>query len=218
MIKLVAFLGNYGKEYEKTRHNVSWYFEDSLPFAGKLSWQNKFKGEIASFTPQELSQWACDTKICSKKDGSPVLVPEEAPSHIYFLKPLTYMNLSGDSIFEVANFYKIQPSEIMVVHDELELEPGFVSLKWSGGLGGHNGLRSTKAVLNTPDFFRLRFGIGRPDNDNIGVADWVLSRFTAEQQELMQNVFSQTNLLLVKVLLSKEPKDLVQGWSKKKLI
>lgn len=218
MIKLVAFLGNYGKEYEKTRHNVSWYFEDSLPFAGKLSWQNKFKGEIASFTPQELSQWACDTKICSKKDGSPVLVPEEAPSHIYFLKPLTYMNLSGDSIIEVANFYKIQPCEIMVVHDELELEPGFVSLKWSGGLGGHNGLRSTKAVLNTPDFFRLRFGIGRPDNENIGVADWVLSRFTAEQQELMQNVFSQTNLLLVKVLLSKEPKDLVQGWGKKKLI
>ena len=218
MIKLVAFLGNYGKEYEKTRHNVSWYFEDSLPFAGKLSWQNKFKGEIASFTPQELSQWACDTKICSKKDGSPVLVPEEAPSHIYFLKPLTYMNLSGDSIIEVANFYKIQPSEMMVVHDELELEPGFVSLKWSGGLGGHNGLRSTKAVLNTPGFFRLRFGIGRPDNDNIGVADWVLSRFTAEQQELMQNVFSQTNLLLVKVLLSKEPKDLVQGWGKKKLI
>ena len=218
MIKLVAFLGNYGKEYEKTRHNVSWYFEDSLPFAGKLSWQNKFKGEIASFTPQELSQWACDTKICSKKDGSPVLVPEESPSHIYFLKPLTYMNLSGDSIIEVTNFYKIQPSEIMVVHDELELEPGFVSLKWSGGLGGHNGLRSTKAVLNTPDFFRLRFGIGRPDNDHIGVADWVLSRFTAEQQELMQNVFSQTNLLLVKVLLSKEPKDLVQGWGKKKLI
>ena len=218
MIKLVTFLGNYGKEYEKTRHNVSWYFEDSLPFAGKLSWQSKFKGEIASFTPQELSKWACDTKICSKKDGSPVLVPEESPSHIYFLKPLTYMNLSGDSIIEVANFYKIQPSEIMVVHDELELEPGFVSLKWSGGLGGHNGLRSTKAVLNTPDFFRLRFGIGRPDNDNIGVADWVLSRFTAEQQELMQNVFSQTNLLLVKVLLSKEPKDLVQGWGKKKLI
>ena len=218
MIKLVAFLGNYGKEYEKTRHNVSWYFEDSLPFAGKLSWQSKFKGEIASFTPQELSKWACDTKICSKKDGSPVLVPEESPSHIYFLKPLTYMNLSGDSIIEVANFYKIQPSEMMVVHDELELEPGFVSLKWSGGLGGHNGLRSTKAVLNTPDFFRLRFGIGRPDNDNIGVADWVLSRFTAEQQELMQNVFSQTNLLLVKVLLSKEPKDLVQGWGNKKLI
>ena len=218
MIKLVAFLGNYGKEYEKTRHNVSWYFEDSLPFANKLSWQNKFKGELASLTPQELSQWACDTKIYSKKDGSPVLVPEEAPAHIYFLKPLTYMNLSGDSIIEVANFYKIQPSEILVVHDELELEPGFVSLKWSGGLGGHNGLRSTKAVLGTPDFFRLRFGIGRPDNDKISVADYVLSRFTAEQQEVMQNVFSQTNLLLVKILLSKTPADLIQSWGKKKLL
>ena len=217
MIKLVAFLGNYGKEYEKTRHNVSWYFEDSLPFAGRLSWQSKFKGEIASFTPQELSQWACDTKICSKKDGSPVLVPEEAPAHIYFLKPMTYMNLSGDSIIEVANFYKIQPSEIMVVHDELELAPGFVSLKWSGGLGGHNGLRSTKAVLNTPDFWRLRFGIGRPDNPNISVADYVLSRFTDDQQELMQNVFSQTNLLLVKILLSKNPADYLQSWGKKKI-
>ena len=218
MIKLVAFLGNYGKEYEKTRHNVSWYFEDSLPFANRLSWQNKFKGEIASFTPAELSQWACDTKICSKKDGSPVLVPDEAPSHIYFLKPLTYMNLSGDSIIEVANFYKIQPSEIMVVHDELELAPGFVSLKWSGGLGGHNGLRSTKAVLGTPDFWRLRFGIGRPDNPNISVADYVLSRFTPDQQEQMQNVFSQTNLLLVKLLLSKDPNNLLQPWSKKNLL
>lgn len=217
MIQLVAFLGNYGKEYEKTRHNVSWYFEDSLPFANRLSWQNKFKGEITSFTPQELAQWACDTKICSKKDGSPVLVPEEAPAHIYFLKPLTYMNLSGDSIIEVANFYKIKPEEIMVVHDELELAPGFVSLKWSGGLGGHNGLRSTKAVLNTPDFWRLRFGIGRPDNPDISVADYVLSRFTEPQQEMMQNVFSQTNLLLVKVLLSKNPQDLIQTWGKKKL-
>ncbi len=218
MIKLVAFLGNYGKEYEKTRHNVAWYFEDSFPFANKLSWQSKFKGELAVITPAELSQLACDAKICSKKDGSPVLVPEEAPAHIYFLKPMTYMNLSGDSIIEVANFYKIKPEEILVVHDELELQPGFVSWKWSGGLGGHNGLRSTKAVLNTPDFWRLRFGIGRPDNDKIGVADWVLSKFTAEQQEIMQNVFSQTNLLFVKALLSKNPADFIQNWGKKNLI
>lgn len=218
MIKLVAFLGNFGSEYEKTRHNVAWYFEDSLPFAQKLSWQNKFKGEIASVTPQEISQWACDFKICSKKDGSPVLVPEDSPAHIYFLKPLTYMNLSGESIIEVANFYKIKPEEILVIHDELELEFGFVSLKWSGGLGGHNGLRSTKSVLNTPDFWRLRFGIGRPQNDNIGIADWVLSRFSSEQQESIQNIFSQTNLLFVKLLLSPEPKNLIQAWSKKKIL
>ena len=218
MIKLVAFLGNYGREYEKTRHNVAWYFVDFLPFSSRLSWQSKFKGEIASCTPAELAQWACDSKICSKKDGSPVLVPDEAPAHIYFLKPMTYMNLSGDSIIEAASFYKIAPQEILVVHDELELAPGFVSLKWSGGLGGHNGLRSTKAVLNTADFWRLRFGIGRPDNENIGVADYVLSRFTAEQQELMQNVFSQANFLFVKLLLSREPKDLIPVWDKKRVI
>ena len=106
----------------------------------------------------------------------------------------------------------------MVVHDELELAPGFVSLKWSGGLGGHNGLRSTKAVLNTPDFWRLRFGIGRPDNDKISVADFVLSKFTGEQQEMMQNVFSQANLLLVKLLLNKDPKSLIQTWGKKKCL
>lgn len=218
MIKLVAFLGNYGREYEKTRHNVAWYFEDSLPFASKLSWQSKFKGEITSLTPQELAIWACEAKIASKKDGSPILVPQEAPAHIYFLKPMTYMNLSGESIIEAATFYKILPEEILVVHDELELAQGFVSLKWSGGLGGHNGLRSTKSVLNTADFWRLRFGIGRPDNPNIGVADYVLSRFTQEQQEIMQNVFSQTNLLLVKLLLSKEPASLIQTWGKKNLL
>ncbi len=69
MIRLVAFLGNFGREYEKTRHNVAWYFEDSLPFAQKLSWQSKFKGEIASFSPNDLAQWACDSKICSKKES-----------------------------------------------------------------------------------------------------------------------------------------------------
>lgn len=218
MIELVAFLGNYGREYEKTRHNVAWYFEDSLPFASKLSWQNKFKGEIASCTPDELSKWAADTKICSTKEGLPVKIPEDAPSHIYFLKPLTYMNLSGESIIEAANFYKIKPENILVIHDELELEPGFVSFKWSGGLGGHNGLRSTKTVLNTADFWRLRFGIGRPDNPNISVADYVLGHFTAEQQEFMQNVFSQANLLFVKALLSSNPDRLLGEWGKKKLV
>src|SRR5574344_176287 len=218
MIELVAFLGNYGKEYEKTRHNVSWIFESFLPFENKLTWQNKFKGEIASCTPEQLSSWACESKIMSTKDGSPVKIPDGSPSHIYFLKPQTYMNASGESIIDVVNFYKLKPENVLVIHDELELPFGYISLKWSGGLGGHNGLRSTKAVLNTPDFWRLRFGIGRPDNKKIGVADYVLGHFTADQQEQMQNVFSQTNLLLVKVLLSKNPKDLIQTWGKKNLL
>ena len=119
------------------------------------------------------------------------------------------MNLSGESIIEVVNFYKLKPENVLVIHDELEMLPGFVSLKWSGGLGGHNGLRSTKAVLNTPDFWRLRFGIGRPSNDKISVADYVLGHFTNEEQEIMGNVFSQTNLLFVKALLSKEPSNLI---------
>lgn len=216
MIELVVFLGNYGKEYEKTRHNVAWYFEDSLPFADKIYWQSKFKGKFASITPKDLADWAADYKICSKKDGSPVLIAEEAPSHIYFLKPETYMNLSGESIIEVANFYKIKPENILLVHDELELNLGFVSLKWSGGLGGHNGLRSTKAVFNTADFWRLRFGIGRPEHKDI--ASYVLSTFTQDEQEKMQNVFSQTNLLFVKALLSKEPGNLIQAWGKKNLL
>lgn len=216
MIELVVFLGNYGREYEKTRHNVAWYFEDSLPFASKFYWQSKFKGQFSTITPQQLSEFAAEFKICSKKDGSPVIVPEEAPAHIYFLKPETYMNLSGESIIEVANFYKIKPENILVIHDELELAVGFVSLKWSGGLGGHNGLRSTKTVLNTPDFWRLRFGIGRPEHKDI--ASYVLSRFSQDEQELMQSVFSQTNLLFVKLLLSKEPQKLIQTWGKKNLL
>ena len=127
------------------------------------------------------------------------------------------MNLSGESIIEAANFYKIKPENILVVHDEIEMSPGFVSLKWSGGLGGHNGLRSTKAVLNTADFWRLRFGVGRPDNPTISVADYVLGRFSEEEQELMQNVFSQTDLLFVKALLSANPDRLLGEWGKKKL-
>lgn len=216
MIQLVAFLGNYGKEYEKTRHNVAWLFEESLPFANKLSWQKKFKGEIASCTPYELAQWACDSGVLAKKDGSPFSVPEDSPAHIYFLKPLTYMNLSGDSIIEVANFYKLKPENILVVHDELELQPGFVSLKWSGGLGGHNGLRSTKAVLNTPDFYRIRFGIGRPDHKDI--AGYVLSSFTSDEQIILSQVFAQTAPMFVKELLAKDPQRLVSEWSKKNLL
>lgn len=210
MIKLVAFLGNYGAEYNLTRHNVAWFFSDSLPWADKFSWQTKFKGQIASCAPSDLAAWACDAGVASKKDGTPVIVPEEAPDKIYFLKPETYMNLSGESVIEAANFYKIKPEEILVVHDELELAPGFYSFKWSGGLGGHNGLRSMKACFGTADFFRLRFGIGRPNHDDI--AGYVLSRFTEDEQILMKQVFSEASKLFVKALLCKDAERLVGKW------
>ena len=190
---VIAGLGNPGSEYENTRHN-------------------------AGFITIDILAEKTGIRVNRQKHRALVGTGIIAGHKVMLVKPQTYMNLSGESIIEVANFYKIKPDEILVIHDELELETGFVSFKWSGGLGGHNGLRSTKQVLNTPDFWRLRFGIGRPQNDKMSVADWVLSKFSDEQQEILQNVFSQTNFLLVKVLLSKNPADYLQNWGKKKLV
>lgn len=214
MIKLVAFLGNYGKEYEKTRHNVAWQFQASLAFANKLSWQSKFKGNYAAIEPDQLAQWCAETDILAIKDGSPVIIPEEM-SRIYFLKPETYMNLSGESIIELANFYKIKPEETLIVHDELELPMGTVSFKWSGGLGGHNGLRSTKQVFGTADFWRLRFGLTKPTDWDI--AAYVLGKFTEDQEIILSQIFPQAATLLAKVLFSKTPEKFLQEWGKKKL-
>ena len=218
MIKLVAFLGNYGAEYAGTRHNVAWTFAEQLPFYDRLSFQNKFKGDYAAVETKTLAQWFADTKMYAKKDGSAPVVPEDAPDKIYFLKPLTYMNLSGESVGELARFYKINPAEILVVHDELELPIGTVSLKWSGGLGGHNGLRSMKATFGTADFWRLRFGLTKPvDRD---IAGYVLSKFTADENIILAQEFSQTNEMFAKFLLSNDEnqKRILQSWTKKKIV
>lgn len=190
MISLFAFLGNYGPKYSGNRHNAAWLFSDSLKCCTSLNWQKKFKGQFASK---------------SFPDG------KGGERQVYFLKPETYMNLSGDSIGEAARFYKIKPEEILVIHDELELQPGTMSLKWSGGLGGHNGLRSTKAVLGTADFWRLRFGIGRPSHDDI--SGWVLSDFTSDERIKLEQVFLQGNELF-ETLLTAEPEKLLDKWKK----
>ncbi len=215
MIQLVVFLGNYGSEYSKTRHNVAWQFLDSLPFSSRFSWQQKFKGEFLSFSREELSSLFCESKILCAKDGSPVKVSDNAPPKVYFLKPLTYMNNSGLSAIELASFFKIKPEEILVVHDELEMALGFVSLKFSGGLGGHNGLRSMKSVFNTPDFWRLRFGLSKPSG--VDIADYVLSPFSQDERIVLDSVFTQTHNLFAEILLSSTPEKLLQNWSKKKL-
>ena len=199
MIQLVVFLGNYGSEYSKTRHNVAWQFLDSLPFSSRFSWQQKFKGEFLSFSREELSSLFCESKILCAKDGSPVKVSDNAPPKVYFLKPLTYMNNSGLSAIELASFFKIKPEEILVVHDELEMALGFVSLKFSGGLGGHNGLRSMKSVFNTPDFWRLRFGLSKPSG--VDIADYVLSPFSQDERIVLDSVFTQTHNLFAEILL-----------------
>ena len=196
MITLVAFLGNFGKQYEGNRHNVAWQFADTLPFASSLFWQKKFKAQYAT------RQF--DTPGASSGDRTV----------IHFLKPETFMNLSGESIGAACSFFKLKPENVLVVHDELELPLGTVSLKWSGGLGGHNGLRSTKAVLGTPDFWRLRFGIGRPDHPD--VASYVLSDFSSDERISLGWVWPEAAKLL-EAIVEKGPEPFLKEWAKKKV-
>lgn len=212
MIQLVAFLGNYGKEYEKTRHNAAWQFAESLPFYNRLNFSNKFQSQIASLDFMEFVNLAIQFYPELSKNEQAFSISKNAPSKFFFIKPQTYMNLSGNSIGEVCQFYKIAAQQILVVHDELELNPGFFSLKFSGGLAGHNGLRSTKSVLGTSDFFRLRFGIGKPANVNI--ADYVLSNFSNDEFNLMTLVYQKAGLCFCKALLSSEPLRLISQWGK----
>jgi PTH1 family peptidyl-tRNA hydrolase len=173
MNRLYAFLGNYGKEYSGNRHNVAWQFLDALPLAGSLTWERKFKGKVAS--------------------------REIAGERIWFLKPETYMNNSGESIGELMRFYRLEPAEVLAVHDELEMPFGAFGFKFSGGLGGHNGLRSMEKHLGTRDYARLRFGIGRPAHDD--VAGYVLSDFSASERELLNTaVFPQAAKALAECL------------------
>jgi peptidyl-tRNA hydrolase, PTH1 family len=157
VIKLYAFLGNHGREYSGHRHNVAWQFLESLSFFGELRWDRKHRGRFA--------------------------VRDTEAGRTWLLCPETYMNLSGDSAAELMRFFQIAPDEILVIHDELEMSFGSFGLKSGGGLGGHNGLRSLEARLGTRDFARMRFGIGRPDHDD--VAGYVLSDFSKEERELL---------------------------------
>ncbi len=190
MIALVAFLGNHGKQYAQNRHNVAWQFADALPAFSSLSWQKKFKGLYTS-------------KMSALGEI------------VHCIKPETFMNLSGESIAAVCGFFKLKPEEVLVVHDEIELPLGTVSLKWSGGLGGHNGLRSTKTCLGTPDFWRLRFGVGRPEHSD--VAGFVLSDFTSDERITLSRVWPATGELL-DIVLEKGPEPLLKEWAKKKIV
>ncbi|MCR5762415.1 MAG: aminoacyl-tRNA hydrolase [Treponema sp.] len=216
MIQLVAFLGNYGHEYAHTRHNAAWLFEKSLPVSSKISWSNKYKSDFFSVDYDTFVSWLCDSGLINHRSDGSLPVPSGCPKKLFFMKPLTYMNLSGDAIVEAAHFFKIPPEDILIIHDEIELPIGTVSLKWSGGLGGHNGLRSAKAVLGTADFWRLRLGVGKPANG--GVADYVLGNFTSDEDIILSQVFPQVAVLLAKVLISLDPHKLVPEWGKKKLL
>ncbi len=150
MIRVVVGLGNPGQQYEKTRHNVGYWFNDRLAsrLSGKWSVEKRFNGRLAS------------VDIGGHK--------------VYLLKPDTYMNLSGQSVFALLKYYDLNIAECLVVHDELDFEAGVVRLKQGGGHAGHNGLKSIISCFGNSDFLRLRLGVGRPKGQS-NVADYVLS-------------------------------------------
>lgn len=163
MIRLVFFLGNPGRKYASTRHNLAWLVLESLSFYSDLSWKRKFRGEYAQKTIQG--------------------------ERLVLLKPLTFMNRSGGCVREAAGFFKIAPAEMLVVHDEVELDFDQIRFKWGGGLGGHNGLRSVSESLGTKEFCRLRLGIGRPVRGE--VSSYVLGGFSREQEELLPELLDR---------------------------
>jgi PTH1 family peptidyl-tRNA hydrolase len=152
---LVAGLGNPGREYERTRHNAGWMVVDELARRHDGSFRSKFSGQLAEVRDGDL--------------------------RLALLKPETYMNVSGRSVGQATRFFKVEPDALLVVHDDVDLEPGRLQARLGGGLAGHNGLRSIAEVLATQEFLRLRIGVGRPDRgDRRPVADYVLSAFEPE--------------------------------------
>src|SRR5436190_6752949 len=152
---LIVGLGNPGRKYARHRHNAGWMVLDELARRHSASWKGKFSGQLAEL----------------RLDGHRVAL----------LKPETYMNESGRSVAEAARFYKLEPDAILVVHDEGDLDLGRLQARKGGGLAGHNGLRSIAQQLKTPEFMRLRIGVGRPGRgDRRPLADYVLSDFTAD--------------------------------------
>ena len=152
---LVAGLGNPGREYERTRHNVGWMVADELARRHEGSYRGKFSGQLAEVRADER--------------------------RLALLKPETYMNESGRSIAAAVRFFKVAPEALLVVHDDVDLEEGRLQARLGGGLAGHNGLRSIAQALGTQDFLRLRIGVGRPGRgDPRPVSDYVLSPFQPE--------------------------------------
>lgn len=156
-IKLIVGLGNPGREYEATRHNAGVWFVDALAkqYNCSLSLQSKFQGMT--------DKMQCQQQIC----------------HLFV--PNTYMNVCGRAVAAIMRFYKIDPTALLVVHDELDFDAGVIRLKEGGGHGGHNGLRDIIACIGSKDFYRMRVGIGHPGNKN-KVASFVLKPPTKQEQ------------------------------------
>ncbi|MCA0972714.1 aminoacyl-tRNA hydrolase [Halobacillus litoralis] len=162
-MKCIVGLGNPGKKYDKTRHNIGFMVLDEL--AAQNHWsvsQTKFRG---LYTTEHV-------------DGEKILL----------LKPQTYMNLSGESVRAFMDYYDIEVDDLLVVYDDLDLPPGKIRLRKKGGHGGHNGIRNIIDQLGTKEFKRLRMGIGRPAAP-VTVVDYVLGEFPkSEQQDVTDSI------------------------------
>lgn len=152
-IKLFVGLGNPGQKYEDTRHNAGFWWVDQVSTStnSKLALEPKFFGAVAKLNS--------NAKLNSKTELN-------STADTWLLKPTTFMNASGKAVAALANYYKVLPEQILVIHDELDLPAGIVKLKNGGGHGGHNGLKDITAALGTANFWRLRLGIGHPGDRN----------------------------------------------------
>lgn len=173
-IALIVGLGNPGKEYEATRHNAGFWFVDAIARQQQLSFkpEKKFHGQLARFTL--------------------------AGQDVWLLKPDTFMNLSGQAVQAVCQFYKIPLEQILVAHDELDLEPGMARLKKGGGHGGHNGLRDIMQRMGK-DFYRLRIGIGHPGHKE-KVTGHVLNKVSADDERAIEYAIDDALRVLPEVI------------------
>ena len=163
MIRLIVGLGNPGSKHEADRHNAGFWFIDRLAAQHKqfLQTEKRFNGRVAKIQIEGQD--------------------------IFLLEPDTFMNLSGESVGPLCRFHKIKPNEVLVAHDELDLKAGTARPKLGGGNGGHNGLKDIQQHLSSPQFWRLRFGIGHPrdlpgDLSRMDVADYVLKKPSSDEQ------------------------------------
>ena len=160
-MKVIVGLGNPGSEYARTKHNVGFMFVDAL--AEKLGideWRTKYDALVA------------EGRLGSEK--------------ILLVKPLTYMNLSGESIAPLAAFYRIPAAHVIVLCDDIAQAPGHIRIRPSGSAGGHNGLKSIIASLGTDAFYRIRIGVGEKPDPAYDLADWVLGRFPAADKAAVE--------------------------------
>ena len=167
MIKLFVGLGNPGPEYEATRHNAGFWWVDAVARELKtsLSMDKGYHGLVARTSVRGQTVW--------------------------LLEPQTYMNASGKSVASLARFFKIQPEEILVAHDELDIVPGQVKLKFGGSHAGHNGLRDIHAQLGTDDYWRLRIGVGHPGVKS-EVVNWVLKKPAPEHRNAIEECIARS--------------------------